>query len=99
MPDRLTRLEDAHRALAAQHAALMEFVRAILPLISLPPEQLQQALVRVYDSSNASMDYSVMDAEYQATVGKWMHVLSAAATEGCTSPGQRKPVHDQTAHR
>lgn len=89
MPDRLTQLEDAHRALAAQHTALMEFVRAILPLIPLPPEQLQQALVHVYDSSNASMDAAVMDAEYQSEIRKWMDILSDAARAGRTPSGLR----------
>jgi hypothetical protein len=88
--DRMTQLEDAHRALAAQNTALMEFVRAILPLIPLPADQLQQALVRVYDSSNAHMDDAVMDVEYQGEVRKWLDVLSDAASAGCKSPGQRK---------
>lgn len=89
MPDRLTQLEDAHRALAAQHTALMEFVRAILPLIPLPPQKLQQALVHVYDSSNSSMDAAVMDAEYQSEIRKWLDVLSGAACAGRT-PSERR---------
>lgn len=93
MPDRLTQLEDAHRALAAQHTALMEFLLAILPLIPLPAEQLQQALVRVYDSSNAHMDDGVMDAEYQVEVRKWLNILSDAAGEGTSRP-QRTPGLD-----
>lgn len=84
----LKQLEDAHRALAAQHMALMEFFLAILPLIPLPPEQLRQALVRVYDSSNASMDDSVMDAEYQAAVRNWLNILSGAVTAGDRPPGR-----------
>jgi hypothetical protein len=88
--DRMTQLEDAHRALAAQHTALMEFVRAILPLIPLPAEQLQKALVQVYDGSNAHMDAAVMDVGYQAEVRKWLDVLSDAASAGDKFPARQK---------
>lgn len=89
MSDRLTQLEDAHRALAAQHVALMEFVRTILPLIPLPAEALQHALVEVYNRTNMHMDDVVMDAEYQAVVRKWLNILRDAASAGCKSAGLR----------
>lgn len=79
---RLKQLEDAHRAMAAQHTALMEFVRAILPLIPLQSEPLQQALADVNDRSNAYMDEAAMDAEYQAEVRKWLGVLSDEVSKG-----------------
>lgn len=85
--NRLMQLEDAHRALAAQHTALMEFVRAMLPLIPLPAEALKQALVEVHDHSNAHMDAAAMDAEYQADVRKWLNILWDAARAGCIFPG------------
>lgn len=86
MPDRVTQLEDAHRALAAQHTALMEFVRAILPLIPLQAEALQQALVEVRDHSNAHMHAVTMDVGYQTAVRKWLNILSDAASAGCKFP-------------
>jgi hypothetical protein len=79
---RLTQLEDAHRALAAQNTALLEICRAILPLIPAPPALVQEALVDVYDRSNARMDEGAMDAEHQAAVRKWLDVLSAALMAG-----------------
>lgn len=79
---RLTQLKDAHRALAAQHTALLEVCRAILPLIPAPPALVQQALVDVYDRSNARMDEGAMDAEYQAGVRKWLDVLSGELMAG-----------------
>jgi hypothetical protein len=74
---RLTRLEDAHRAMAAQHTALLEICRALLPLIPAPPEIVQQALVEVYDRSNRHMDRAAMDEEFQKAIRKWLDVLSA----------------------
>jgi hypothetical protein len=86
---KLKHLEDAHRALAAQHTALMEICRVMLPLIPLAPGLIQQALVQVYDRSNASMDAGGMDAEYQASVRKWLDILSDEIRPGGTPPVQR----------
>jgi hypothetical protein len=77
---RLTQLEDAHRALAAQHTALLEVCRAILPLIPAPPALVQQALVEVYDRTNVGMAQSGMDSAYQADVRRWLDALSADMT-------------------
>lgn len=90
MLDRLTQLEDAHRALAAQHVALLELCRAILPLMSFPAKELGQALAEVTDRTNKHMAAAAMDAEYQTEVRKWLNVLSEAASAGCKSSGQRK---------
>ena len=83
---RLTKLEDSHRALAAQHTALMEFCRVMLPLIPAPPGLVQQSLVEVYDRSNASMDAAGMDAGYQAAVRKWLNILSDEVRAGRIFP-------------
>lgn len=83
---RLTRLEDAHRALAAQHTALMQVCRTLLPLIPAPPETVRRALVDARDRSNAHMDAAAMDAAHQASVRKWLDILSAEVAERCKSP-------------
>lgn len=77
---RLTQLENAHRALAAQHTALLEFCRAFLPLIPAAPNTVRQAIVNVYDQSNANMDEHAMDAEFQAAVRRWLDNLSSTMT-------------------
>lgn len=79
---RLTQLEDAHRALAAQHTALLEVCRAILPLIPAPPALVQEALVEVHDRCYAGMVAAGMDADYQASVQRWLDVLSDALIAG-----------------
>lgn len=78
---RLRQLEDAHRALAAQHTALMEFVRAIVPLVPLAEVNLQRVLVELNERSSLHMQAAVMDSEYQAAVRKWLNVLSSEMTD------------------
>jgi hypothetical protein len=83
---RLTQLEDAHRALAAQHAALMETCRALLPLISSTPEVLQQVLAETYARSNLQMARAAMDDEFQTSMRKWLAILFADVSAGRTYP-------------
>lgn len=85
MRARLAKLETAHRALAAQHAALLEVCRVLLPLIPAPAESVQRALVAAYDHCNAHMDEGGMDDEFQAMLRKWLDVLSAEVLAGGTS--------------
>jgi len=85
MLDRLTQLETAHRALAAQHTALLEVCRVLLPLIPAPQLLVQQALVAAYDHCNTHMDEAQMDDEFQATLRKWLEVLSSEVLAGRTS--------------
>jgi hypothetical protein len=74
---RITRLEDAHRALAAQHTALLEVCRIFLPLISAPATLIDEALAKVRDRSAGYMTHPVMDEEYRASIQKWFDTLSA----------------------
>lgn len=83
---RLTRLEEAHRALAAQHTALLETCRALLPLISATPEVLQQVLAETYTRSNLQMAKAAMDDEYQTSIRKWLAILFADVLAGRTYP-------------
>ena len=85
MRARLARLETAHRALAAQHTALLEVCRVLLPLIPAPAASVQHALVTAYDHCNAHMDEDRMDEEFQAMLRKWLDVLSAEVLAGRTS--------------
>lgn len=73
---RLEILEDAHRALAAQHTALMAICRVILPLIDTHPELVKRQLVTAYDVYSEHMDNSGQDAEYQADVRAGIDLLS-----------------------
>lgn len=85
MRARLAKLETAHRALAAQHTALLEVCRVLLPLIPAPRPSVQQALVAAYDHCNAHMNESQMDDEFQARLRKWLDTLSAEVLAGRTS--------------
>ena len=85
MRARLARLETAHRALAAQHTALLEVCRVLLPLIPAPAASVQRALVAAYDHCNAHMDEGQMDDEFQARLRKWLDTLSAEVLAGCMS--------------
>jgi len=82
MRDRLDRLETAHRALAAQHTALLEVCRVLLPLIPAPAEVVQHALVTAYDHCNAHMGHVQMDDEFQIALRKWLDILSAEVLAG-----------------
>lgn len=73
---RIKRLEDAHRALAAQHTALMAICRVILPLIETDPALVKHQLVTAYDIYSEHMDNSGQDAEYQADVRAGIDLLS-----------------------
>jgi len=86
MRTRLTNLENAHRSLAAQHSALMEVCRVLLPLISAPFELVDQALENAREHCNVHMDTCQMDDEFQAMLRKWLEILSTEVLAGCKSP-------------
>jgi hypothetical protein len=79
---RLTRLENAHRALAAQHTALLEVCRALLPLVPAPREFLRQVLAGARGRNDACMAAAAMDAEHQASIQRWLDILANEVTEG-----------------
>jgi len=85
MRTRLTTLENAHRALAAQHTALLEVCRVLLPLIPAPAASIQRAFVTAYDHCNTHMDEGDMDDEFQAMLRKWLDVLSSEVLAGYKS--------------
>jgi len=85
MRTRLTNLENAHRALAAQHTALLEVCRVLLPLIPAPVCSVQTVLVAAYDHCNEHMDTGQMDDEFQTMLRKWLDVLSSEVLAGCRS--------------
>ena len=76
--ERLNQLEDAHRTLAAQHTALLETCKYVLPLISADPAILRTTLLALYDRSNQHMSDAGHDEEFQIVVREWLDVLSAA---------------------
>lgn len=87
--ERLNRLEDAHRALAAQHTALLETCKYMLPLISADPAILRSTLVMIYDSSNRKMAEGY-DDDFRSDVRHWIDIL-------CTGIAEHKPPSPASA--
>lgn len=73
---RLARLEDAHRALAAQHTALQITCRMMLPMIMADPATMRTRLLAAYDTNNQLMGEHGFDDAYQAEVRHWLDVLA-----------------------
>lgn len=76
--ERLNKLEDAHRSLAAQSDALIAIVRVMLPLIPANPAMVRRVLTGAYDITGEHMDKHCMDDEYQCDVRHWIDVFSGA---------------------
>jgi hypothetical protein len=81
LENRMERLEDAHRALAAQHTALLQVCRAMLPLIDAPETDIRKALLYAYDGMTAEMDRSNMDSTYQQDARAAIDALGASVVE------------------
>lgn len=79
---RLDQLENAHRALAAQHLALLTVCRVMLPLIDANFSLLRELLQTVHDTNTALMDEHGHDHEFQAQVQHWIDVLSSEISAG-----------------
>jgi len=75
--NRLAALEDAHRALSAQHTALIEVFKITAPLMNLDRQQMRARLTILYDTIEDLMSRDGFDAEYRADVRHWLDVLSA----------------------
>lgn len=89
LKERIERLEDAHRALHAQHLALDTIARLMLPLIDADPASLRGMLLVAYDTSSALMQEHGHDAEFQAAVRHHIDILSSAILEAADKRGQR----------
>jgi len=79
--ERLDALEDAHRALTAQHTALIEVFKLIAPLMNMNRALMRPMLTIPYDTVGELMQADGQDAEYQAAVRHWLDVLSARVLE------------------
>lgn len=77
MRTRLAKLEAAHRALAAQHTALMEFTRALLPLLPIPAALLEPAIQGAVH--RCAVGTENMDLDYQNKVRRWVAILASDA--------------------
>lgn len=66
--ERLEALENAHRALAAQHIALQSLCKMLMPFISVTPCSMQQLTTTMYDALNEQMDEHKHDLEFQEMV-------------------------------
>lgn len=84
--ERLDALEDAHRALSAQHTALLNICRVIFPVIPIPSELARSQLTLVYDMNNRQMEEHGFDDEYSDAVRRWIDVLSSAILSGGYTP-------------
>jgi hypothetical protein len=66
--ERLERLENAHRALAAKHEALHACCRVMLPFVKVENSVKQRLMTSAYDAINEHMDKAKHDDEYQQLV-------------------------------
>ncbi len=92
MRARLAKLETAHRALAAQHTALFEIFRAVLPLVPASGATIQSALFNVRTYCDAQMLEAEMDGEYSGMVAKWIEALTAAVLQQRQTQPQPDPL-------
>lgn len=88
MRARLKKLEAAHRALAAQHTALLELTRTLLPLLPISAASLEPAIWDAVHRCAAGTEN--MDLDYQNQVRRWIAILAYEATAG-----QQRPKLDQ----
>jgi hypothetical protein len=88
--DRLEQLEEAHRALAAEHTALLEICKIMLPLIPADPVRLGGMLTITHDTISSLMQERGIDAEYQSAVRKAFDILSARILGVASSSDDRK---------
>ena len=86
---RLDALENAHLTLLAQHTALIEICKIMLPFISADPAYLRSALTVAYDTIGKLMEENGQDEEYQADVRRWFDVLSRGVLDGANK--HRRP--------
>lgn len=63
--ERMEKIEDAHRAMAAQHMALQQICLVMLPLISAPEPLIRNVLLLAYDNLTECMDNNGIDGIYQ----------------------------------
>lgn len=87
--DRLDELEDAHRALSAQHTALMAVCKMMLPLINADPGTVRQKLTTLYDTLGALMQEHGQDEEFQAMVRNSIDNLSALLFSAANIPPEK----------
>lgn len=66
--ERLNALENAHRALAAQHLALISISKVLMPFINVAPCSVQLLSTKVYDALNEQMDEHAHDPAFQEAV-------------------------------
>ncbi len=78
LAQRINVLEDAHRALAARHEALMQTCKVMLPIsLQQHPAMVRRLLTSCYDITGEHMDKHGMDDEYQGMVRAAMDEISA----------------------
>lgn len=89
--ERLSALEDSHSVLVAEHMALLEVCRALLPLISCDPTEARQRLTDAYDDMNRRMDAQDQDAVFQKAVRNYFDWLTRAIGDAAAKRAGPKP--------
>ena len=84
----LDTLQHAHRALSAQHTALMETFKLIGRDL-LPDATRLARLTVLHDTVSALMEEHGQDADYQAEVLHWLDVLAGALVGASNTPPRR----------
>ena len=75
--DRLEAIEDNLHALAAQHIALMEICKVILPFVRLSQRDMEKALTIAYDAAATRMEEEEHSSAFQADARHWLDYLSS----------------------
>lgn len=75
--ERLEAIEDNLHALAAQHIALMEICKVILPFVRLSQGDMEKALTIAYDAAATRMEAEEHSTAFQADARHWLDYLSS----------------------
>jgi hypothetical protein len=88
LEERLTALEDAHRALHARHEGLMMATRVMLPLICARPTDIRRMSVLAYDALNEHMEKNELDEPFQQVALEALHEVFGPALAAISIVGR-----------
>lgn len=87
LKQRVSELEDAHRALAARNEALIQICKVMLPISLFQHEQMvRRLLTSCYDITGEHMGKAEWDDDMQKMVRTTMDEISSAILSGYTQP-------------
>lgn len=79
--ERMELLEEAYRAMLAEHIAITHICMGMLPLISISTGDIQRSLLHAYDGMNKYMDSHGMDEAMQQAAREKIDACSATVLE------------------